>query len=492
MSGSRSEARPFAPGTYPVVVVGSGPGALQTSYCLRRLGVDHAVISRDERPGGMFQRFPIYERLLSWTEPDAVPHRGTREYEWYDQNSLVADDPSHRACVAEIMVREERQLIVPRRDQMERGLAAFAERGGVAVRYGCAWEGTRREGDGFVLSTSDGEYRCRYAVFALGVTEPWKSAIPGVEHVPHYADLPRDRASYAGKDVVVIGKRNSAFEVADGLEPWARRIWLISPRPVDTSVIALSSVRARYMQPLEHHQIGGSTLAVDAAVERIERADGRYVVHAQGTTRPGQFKIEADAAIAATGFSTPLRDLVDLGAATVAQGRIPALTPFWESVTVPGIFFAGNASQGAAGLRKHGVASSSAAVQGFRYNARVLARRLATLLGLSVPRDNIPGSDLVDAVLKALTSSPELWAQKAYLAQVFGLDGETEVVPLAHFVDSGGPDALAASIEMNEKGDVYPVVYVRRGGEVSERTLEPDPLRNYEQASYRKELRELL
>ena len=65
MSGSRSEARPFAPGTYPVVVVGSGPGALQTSYCLRRLGVDHAVISRDERPGGMFRRFPIYERLLS-------------------------------------------------------------------------------------------------------------------------------------------------------------------------------------------------------------------------------------------------------------------------------------------------------------------------------------------------------------------------------------------------------------------------------------------
>ncbi len=492
MSGSGSERRPFVPGTYPVVVVGSGPGALQTSYCLRRLGVDHAVISRDEQPGGMFRRFPIYERLLSWTEPDAVPRRETRDYEWYDQNSLVADDPAHRACVAEIMVNEERQLIVPRRDQMERGLAAFAERAGVAVRYGCAWEGTRREGDGFVLSTSDGEYRCRFAVFALGVTEPWKSAIPGVEDVPHYADVPRERAAYAGKDVVVIGKRNSAFELADGLEPWARRILLISPRPVDTSVIALSSVRARYMLPLEHHQIGGSTFALDASIERIERVDGRYVVHAHGTTRPGEFKVEAEAAIAATGFATPLRDLVDLGVATVAQGRIPALTPFWESVTVPGIFFAGNATQGAAGLRKHGVASSSAAVQGFRYNARVLARRLAALLGLSVPPEKTPGNDVVDKVLKALTSSPELWAQKAYLAQAFGADGESDVVPLAHFVDSGGPDALAATIEMNEKGDVYPVVYVRRHGEVTERALEPDPLRNYEQESYRRALRDLL
>ena len=246
------------------------------------------------------------------------------------------------------------------------------------------------------------------------------------------------------------------------------------------------------MQPLEHHQIGGSTFAVDAAVERIERTDGRYVVHAQGTTRPGEFSIEADTVIAATGFSTPLRDLVDLGVATVAQGRIPALTPFWESVTIPGIFFAGNASQGAAGLRKHGVGSSSAAVHGFRYNARVLARRLATLLGLSVPRDETSGSDLVERVLNALTRSPELWAQKAYLAQVFDPDGESEVVPLAHFVDAGGPDALAATIEMNQKGDVYPVVYVRRRGDVSERALEPDPLRNYEQESYRRELRDLL
>jgi hypothetical protein len=30
--------RPFPPGDYPLVVVGSGPGALQVSYSLRRLG----------------------------------------------------------------------------------------------------------------------------------------------------------------------------------------------------------------------------------------------------------------------------------------------------------------------------------------------------------------------------------------------------------------------------------------------------------------------
>ena len=41
-------ARPFPPGDYPVVVVGSGPGALQIAYSLSRLGVGHAVLSADE------------------------------------------------------------------------------------------------------------------------------------------------------------------------------------------------------------------------------------------------------------------------------------------------------------------------------------------------------------------------------------------------------------------------------------------------------------
>ena len=30
---------------------------------------------------------------------------------------------------------------------------------------------------------------------------------------------------------------------------------------------------------------------------------------------------------------------------TANDGRVPALTPFWESVSLPGVFFAGNASQ---------------------------------------------------------------------------------------------------------------------------------------------------
>ena len=479
----------FPPGEYPVVVIGSGPGGLQASHCLTQLGIDHAVLSADDSPGGMFRRYPIFQRLLSWSKPDAPVERTTREYEWYDQNSLLSDDPALRGLVPGFM---DRTWAVPSRPEMEEGMAAFAEQASVRVRYGCRWESTRREDDGsLTLVTSDGEYRCKAAIFALGVTEPWKSDIPGVDQVPHYADCMQP-SSYEGQRVVVIGKRNSGFEIADGLLPWACRVVLVSPRPVQTSVLALSSVRVRYMQPLEDAGLGGGTLVLDAAVAGVERTGDGFRVHASGTTTPGDLTLEADAVIAATGFRTPLLDLPALGVQTVGQGRIPALTPFFEATGVPGVYFAGNTTQGAPGLRKHGVGASSPAVHGFRYNARVLARAIGERhFGVAPFARPLAPDEVVPFLAAELRSGPEIWTQKAYLARVVRLEGgavDQGIRPLADFVDSGGPDSVAATIEMNAAGEIYPVIYVRRDGKWTEHALPPDPRHAFDGPLYVAEL----
>jgi thioredoxin reductase len=440
----------------------------------------------------MFQRFPIFQRLISWTKPDAPVERESREYEWYDHNSLVAEEPDLRALVPGFMKRD---FDLPSRQEMLAGLTEFANRAQVEARYGCTWERTRREGDETVLETSDGEYRCRAAVFAIGVTEPWIAPVPGLEHAAHYVDT-KSAESYENKRVFIVGKRNSGFEIAQSLLPWASQVILASPRPVDTKALALSPLRVRYLHPYDEYARGGpGTYVLDAAIERVERGSDGFRVDVQGTSRPFTRRFEADAVIAATGFRTPLLDLPDLGVATVKDGRIPALTPFWESVSVPGIYFAGNTTQGARGIGKRGLGASSSSVNGFRYNARVLANHLAHGLGMRITRLRLPATELVPFLLHELSHAPELWIQKGYLARVLTFaDGINDqgILPVSHFLDESAPDALAAAIEVDEAGTIFPIVYLRRSGTISEHPLPNHPLHVYEDASYTAEVEAIL
>ncbi len=487
--------RPYPPGAYDVVIVGSGPGGLQTSYCLSRFGVDHAVLSADDEPAGMFQRWPIFQRLISWSKPDATAPRDSVEYERYDHNSLVADEPGHRALVPAHMGRES---VFPARSEMEAGIRAFAVETGIRVRYGCRWESTRVDEDRFVLATTDGEYLSRFAVFAVGMTEPWKPDLAGIEQVAHYADV-RSPAAYRDGSVVLIGKRNSGFELADGLLPWARRIVLISPRSAQTAVLAHATVRPRYYQPLEEHQVGGAVFVLDASVEEIERtAEGRFRLSLAGASWADGLVLEADRAIAATGFQVPLGDLPDAGLHTTLGGRLPALNSYWESISLPGAFFAGNATVGAAGLRRYGVGSSSTSVKGFRYNARVLARHIAERLGRVSPDARPVAQEEIPRLLAGeFRRCAELWGQKAYLARVVDLeDGgraiDRGVQPLWHFVDEPGPDAIAVTIETDRDGVTFPGVYLRRGGRLREERLEPHQLNDFGSEPYVRALAALI
>jgi len=486
-----ADDRPFPPGDYPVLVIGSGPGGLQAAYSLGRAGVGHAVISADPGPGGMFRRWPFFQRLLSWTKPHAPAPRGSRAYERYDWNSLLGEDAATRAIQPEFM---DGTSYFPSRPEMEANLTAFAERAGVTVRYGCRWTATRLDEDAqgrrFVVATSDGEYRAQVLIVAVGVAEPNTPPGPGMELTRHYADV-RPAEAYAGKRVFIIGKQNSGFELANGLLPWARQLVLASPSHAKLSVEtrSLLGVRARYVQPYEDNILGGGVAILDAAIERIEPVpggDGALAVHLRRSDGAGDLTIEADEVISATGFVCPLVDLADLGVMTVGASRLPAQTSWWESTTVPGIFFAGTIGQGAKGLQRHGQPSNSGAVHGARYNARLLVSRIATTqFGAAPQRPRVAPADLVGMVTSELADAPELWHQRGYLARVFTADPAAGLVddgvqPLSHVLDAGGPDALALTLEADGTGAIYPVLYTRIDGTIAERMLDPDPLLRYD------------
>jgi thioredoxin reductase len=487
------DPRPFPPGDYPVIVIGSGPGGLQVSYGLRRHGVPHAVLSGDPSAGGMFRRWPFFQRLLSWTKPYAPEERSAHEYQRFDWNSLVAEEPELRSLQAEFM---DGSSYFPSRPEMEASLAAFADRAGIAVRYGCRWEGTAREdgpdGPTYVLRTSDGEYRTRVLVLAVGVAEPWSPSPPGIEHARHYADT-REASSYAGKRVFIIGKQNSGFELASGLAAWASQIVVCSPSPAKLSVQtrSLVGVRARYVQPFEDNFLGLGVAILDASIDAIAHAGDAYRVDLRRTDNGMPMSVEADEVIAATGFTCPLLDLPSLGVTTFGQAKLPAVTPMWESSTVPGIYFAGTISQAAQGLRKHGIPANSGAVHGHRYNGLILARHIAeTRFGVETPRPVVAEADVMGLLLREATCAPELWHQKAYLARVLSVsaaDGirDEGILPLVHALDAMDRDLIAMTVEADGTGAIYPVVYVHREGRTTEHALPGHPLLDFATADHR-------
>ena len=489
--------RPYPPGDYPVVVVGTGPGGLQLSYELTRVGIEHALISQDEGPAGMFRRFPLFHRLNTSSRRFAIVPRESMAFYRYDWNSLVTDVPEHRALVPDFMDGEH---YFPRRVEMHDALVTFAERAAVKARYECRWESTRQEDSGFVVGTTDGEYRCQIAVFAVGMSDPWRPPTPGIELVPHYDDL-KDRApeSFEGKKIFIIGKRNSAFEIADSLLPWAAQLILGSPHHVRPSIITgvPTPPRARYVEVLEDHLFGGGSFVVDCAIDHIEQTSDGWRVHAEGTTNPGSMVFDVDEVIATTGFGTPLGDLRELGVETFYKDRLPTQTPFWESTTVPGVFFAGATTQGQAGLRKYGFPTGSASVGGFRHNACVQAVEIGRRLGVEPPRPELKEDDVIPYLLEQATLEGALWRQQAHLARVVSLDDkegirDEGILPLAPFIDSGGVAAVAIAVETDPENNLQPAVYVRRKGRVTEHLLSPGFLHDFRTDEHRAELESLL
>src|SRR5207245_5775823 len=141
----------------------------------------------------------------------------------------------------------------------------------------------------------DGEYRLQVPIFAVGVAEPWRPQMPGIEDVPHYANT-RPAESYAGKRVFIIGKENSGFELATGFLQWAKLIVLASPSPAKLSINtrSLVGVRARYVQPYEDHVLAGGVIVLDASIERLARTGKTFRVHTRKAERAVELGFEVD------------------------------------------------------------------------------------------------------------------------------------------------------------------------------------------------------
>ncbi|WP_188188106.1 NAD(P)-binding domain-containing protein [Nonomuraea sp. SYSU D8015] len=405
------------------LVIGAGPAGLQLGYFLHRAGRTYQILEAGPAPSQFFRTFPRHRTLISinkkhtgWDDPEL-----NLRMDW---NSLLSDDP-------ELLFTRYSDRYFPHADDMVRYLADFAKANELRVTYDSRVVRVDRPGDrrgAFVVTDEHGRrWEAHRVIVATGVTRPNVPPIPGVETADLYATASTDPADYVNRRVLVIGKGNSAFETADNLIETAAVIHVAGPHSVRMAwrTHYVGHLRAVNNGLLDTYQLKSQNALLDGDVRRIVRQpDGTYLVTVAFARADEVTKdIPYDRVILCTGFRFDASIFADGCRPELAiDDRFPALTPAYESVNVPDLYFAGTITQSRDFKR-----GTSGFIHGFRYGVRALHRILESRYhGVPWPARMLaaqPGP-LATAVIERVNRTSALWQQFGLLADVIVIDGD--------------------------------------------------------------------
>ena len=333
-----------------VLVVGAGPSGLGTAGALARVGVPVVVLERDAELGARWRR--RYERLRLHTVRSFSGLPGYRIPRAYGR--------------------------WVRKDDFAAYLERYADRLGLDVRLGADVRRVARDGDGWLVETSDGDLFASSVVVATGkYGEPSLPDWPGLSSyrgtLLHAADY-RAGGELAGKNVLVVGLGNSGAEIAAELTEHAASVAVavrtpppivrrqmagvpiqllgiglsgLPAAPVDRAGAMLRRVTVGNLEPYGLRKAAWGPFAarrppvIDVGFLAALRARKLRIVPAVGElTEAGVVLVngdeeEFDAIVAATGYATSLAELVDVPDALTDGGHPRSLSP------VNGLYFVG-------------------------------------------------------------------------------------------------------------------------------------------------------
>lgn len=374
------------------IVVGGGASGLSAAAALTRRGIAAVVLEQDDVLGGTWAR--RYERL----------HLHTMR-----QFSGLAHYPIPRGYPTYLS-----------RDEVVGYLTDYARQCGLRIVMGTQVRKIRSSsgpGADWIVATERGEWRSAIVVIATGqYREPILPAWPGRSgyggRLSHSIDY-RNAKPYVGQRVLVVGSGNSGAEIATDLaDNGAAYVALsirtpptIVPRdpfgmPVQRTSIFLSALPAslanRFGMLTARLTIGDLTgYGVPRAnfiaytTKQVPLIDVGFVAalkQGRVVARPALARLTAagaifadqseepfDSIVAATGFTTGLRSIVD--ASEVLDARDEPLTRAGDPTSRPGLYFVGFTHS----LRGHLFEANRAS----RRLARNVARYLASGAGTS-------------------------------------------------------------------------------------------------------------
>lgn len=445
----------MADGTVDYLVVGAGPAGLQLGHLFERAGSDYLVVEAGDTPGTFFRTFPRHRTLISvnkvhtgWDDPELKMRM--------DWNSLLSDDP-------DLLFTRYSSKFFPPADELVQYLNDFAGKLGINVRYGTRITSIGRDGDDFLVTdAAGGRLRAKRVIVATGVSKPNVPTFPGAELVDLYTTVSVDPQEFVNQRVLVVGKANSAFETADNLIETAAVIHVAGPSSLKLAwrTHFVGHLRAVNNNLLDAYQLKLQHAILDGDIKSIARdGDGFRVTFSFARVEEVIKDLYYDRVILCTGFR--FDDSVfepDCRPSMTINNRFPEQTPAWESVNVPGLYFAGTLTQ-----QRDFKRSTSGFIHGFRYGARSLFHHLQSRYDDRPWPGRAVGStpeSVADAILARVNRSSALFQQFAFLGDLVVMtpSGGTyyEEVPVDYIGQEGfhaADDYVVATLEYGPDHD---------------------------------------
>lgn len=398
---------------YQYIIIGGGPGGIQLAYYLHQQNAEYLVIERSDIPGNTFATLPRHRTLISINKR----FTGCNHPEFnmrHDWNSLLCDDDDFR-------FKNYDKKFFPHADSLVKYMRDFVERYDINVQYSTSVAKIEKQGDLYCIRDTHGkELFCNVVVVATGLAIPNIPDIQGIEYAENYTDMDLDLENYENQRVLIIGKKNSAFETADHLVSAASLIHLVSPSSISMAwkTHYVGDLRAINNNVLDTYQLKSQNAVLDAEVVSIVKKNNKYHVeflysHANGEVEENVY----DRVLCCAGFKFDSSMFSDnTKPKLIYKDKYPALTAEFESVSNPNMYFAGTLTH-SLDYKK----ATSGFIHGFRYNSRVLAMLLIEKYqGIEIPRMmiNKDSNTITKLMLDRVNHSGGLWQQPGFLADV--------------------------------------------------------------------------
>ena len=167
-----------------VVIIGAGPAGLTAALTAIQNNLNYLVLDQQE-PGGTILQYP--RQKLVMTQPVEIPLYGKLKKPEYSK---------------EILLEMWLELI---------------EKYSIQIRSHTRVERVNKQNGEFRVISSNGEFRSKHVVLAMGRRgTPRKLDVPG-EDLPKVANQLVDAQSYSHQNILVVGGGDSAIEAAVGL-----------------------------------------------------------------------------------------------------------------------------------------------------------------------------------------------------------------------------------------------------------------------------------